>query len=125
MEEQREEIRTRKAVTTKYVFSGQTMILPRILIFYFPDHNLRAFQVLADYLLVLLDNNFITLNTLNEHLLALLRCEEWSPEKYKQLSHLMRIIGERRGDQMSSKDGVLLDVLSELTANIDDFPEEF
>lgn len=125
-EDRREDIRRIKSVATKYVFSGQTMILPRILIAQFHPANEQSFRVLAEYLLLLLDNNFITLVTLNEHFMELMRFDDWSADTYKQLSRLMRWVSEgrnRRGAVAGGgcKEDLLLSVLSELTANIDDF----
>lgn len=127
-EEHRERTRTSKPVTTKYVFSGHTMILPRLLMAHFDPANESSFLLLSDYLLLLLDDNFITLDTLNENLMVLLRYDDWSAAKYKQLSQLMRIVAARRDDDKTAsagggdnKEHLLLSVLSELTANIDDF----
>lgn len=123
--EDREMVRNRRAVATRYAFSGNTVIVPRILIFYVNQES--SFHLLADYLLLLMDNNLITMTTLTEHLLLLLRHDDWTAEKFRQLSGLMsRLVvmankqqPQRRNE--TSKDDLLLDVLSELTANIDDF----
>lgn len=123
VEEHRENIRRKKPVTTKYIFSGSTMILPRILIYYFNASNEESFRVLGEYLLLLIDNNFITLDTLNEHLMTLLRYD-WSADKYKQLSKLMKTLAMKSSKCNESKDDMLLDVLSQLTADIDDFEED-
>lgn len=101
------------------------MILPRLLIAHFDPANEPSFLLLADYLLLLLNDNFITLDTLNENLMVLLRYDDWSAAKYKRLSHLMRMVSTRREGHTARagdiKEDLLLSVLSELTANIDDF----
>lgn len=100
------------------------MILPRILFYHFNASHDESFRVLADYLLILIDHKFITLDTLNENLVILLRYE-WSADKYEQLSTLIRTLSvQRRSAGNLTKDELLLDVLSELTANIDDFEDE-
>ena len=58
--------------------------------------------------------------------MVLLRFEDWSVKMYSRLSTLMKTISMATRDSKngSGKDELLLDVLSELTADIEDFDIE-
>lgn len=128
VEKERELIRDKESVTTKYIFSGSNYILPRILFYYFDETNVTSFKVLAEYLLLMIDNNYVPIEVVNEHLMILMQHDDWTPGKLGQLSKLMKFVFHGQKDFTTvnnSKEGLLLDVLSELTANIDEFEEEF
>lgn len=107
--------------TTPFIFSKIPVILPRTLIYYFDPQHKESFTLLAKYLLILMDNNLYSLDSLNDNFVVLLRYD-WSPDKFSQLSTVMRTV--LKSADNPSRDVLFLEVLSEMTANLDDFEFE-